>query len=132
MSKAPMTKSWQNIIAHYEAFKTPRRSIRAMEVLVRLISESPLAAGLFAWTSHYDLCIVQQEVTYPYNGPFLRISLLSDGDRVEFRYFDTFIAAEQWHRTVNTSEVTSRLLTFLEQLHWFPASVLEPLMNKKS
>ena len=137
MSDAPMTKSWQEIIARYEAIDTPGRSIRAIAMLARQISESPLAAGLFAWTSMFDMCIVQQQVTYPYRGPFLRVSPANPGrgtfgDQVEFRYEDTPITADQWHRTVEADEVMPRLLKFLDQLHWFPANVLGPLRDKKS
>ena len=121
-----MTVSWQEIIAHYETIKIDWRSIRAIRTLARKVSESPLAPGLFAWTSMFDLCIVQQQVTYPYRGPFLRISPISE-DQVEFRYEDTPDKWKQWHRTVDADEVTSRLLKFLDQLRWFPANVLKQL-----
>lgn len=92
-----MTQPWPQIVARYEDYKGEQRSIRALETLVRQISRSPLAKGLFAWTSMFDLCIVQTPVSYPYNGPLLRISPI-EKDQMEFRYFDTRKEAAQWRR----------------------------------
>jgi len=83
-----MTQPWDRIVARYENFKGEHRSIRALETLAGRIGESPLSKGLFAWTSMFDLCIVQTPVSYPYDGPWLRISPISE-DQVEFRYLDT-------------------------------------------
>ena len=66
----------------------------------------------------YDLCITQTVVYYPYDGPFLRVKPLFDG-QIEFRYIDTPNKSQQWHRTVPASEAISRLESFLSQLHWF-------------
>jgi hypothetical protein len=88
-----------------------------------------LATGLVGWTSINDLCIVQSDVSHPYDGPLLRLSPVSK-NKLEFRYEDTGIKAKQWHRTVDADEALSRLLTFLGQLRWFPAVVLESLGDK--
>jgi hypothetical protein len=89
-----MIRPWQDIIDHYEGFKGEDRSIRALATIARRISETPLSS-LFAWTSMLDLCIVQTEVTYPYDGPLLRLSPTSK-DQIELRYVDTMIEAKQW------------------------------------
>jgi hypothetical protein len=101
-----------------------RPSLCALAALARRIDTSQLAAGLFAWTSLFDLCIVQGPVSYPYNRPFLRLSPVS-GDQIEFRYVDTWNEAKQWSRKVDCAQVGSRLLNFLDQLRWFPKEVLE-------
>ena len=121
-----MTQPWDQVVARYEDFKGEHRSIRALETLTRRIRESSLSKGLFAWTSMFDLCIVQTPVSYPYDGPWLRISPIS-ADQVEFRYLDTFEKAQQWHRTVDADQVWPRLIKFLDQLRWFPADVLDSL-----
>jgi len=123
---AIMTQPWPKIVARYEDYKGEQESIRALARLARQISEGPLAKGLFAWTSMFDLCIVQTPVSYPYDGPLLRISPIS-ADLIEFRYLDTFVKAKQWHRTEDTDQAPARLVKFLEQLRWFPAEVLESL-----
>jgi hypothetical protein len=121
-----MTQPWPQIVARYDDYTGDVRSIRALGRLARQISESPLANGLFAWTSMFDLCIVQTPVSYPYDGPWLRISPIGE-DRIEFRYLDTAEKAKQWHRTVETDQAWPRLIKFLDQLRWFPADVLESL-----
>lgn len=40
----------------------------------RRIDQSALVQGLFAYTSMFDLDILEREVSYPYDGPFLRLS----------------------------------------------------------
>ena len=121
-----MTLPWPQIVARYEEYTGDVRSIRALERLARQISQSPLANGLFAWTSMFDLCIVQTPVSYPYDGPWLRIAPIGE-DRIEFRYLDTFEKTQQWHRTVGVDQAWPRLIKFLDQLRWFPADVLESL-----
>jgi hypothetical protein len=79
----------------YERRAGDGRSMHAMAGLARFISETPLARGLFAWTSTHDLCIVQTEVTYPYGGPKLVVSPIA-ADQIEFRYVDSFDKARQW------------------------------------
>lgn len=123
-----MTQPWPQIVARYEGYKGDQRSIRALEMLARQISQSPLAEGLFAWTSMFDLCIVQTPVSYPYGGPLLQVSPIGE-DQIEFRYLDTLEKATQWHRTVGVDQALPRLIKFLDQLRWFPADVLESLAD---
>ena len=125
-----LTHPWNEIVAHYEAYKGERRSIRELGNLARQINESSLGKGLFAWTSMFDLCITQTEVGYPYDGPFLRLSPVSD-DQIEFRYLDTQDRAQQWHRTVESTEALTRLIKFLDQLRWFPPDVLKTISSEK-
>jgi hypothetical protein len=124
----PMTKSWPEIVAHYDAVRGDSRSIQALATLARRITETALASGLFAWTSMLDLCVVQTEVSYPYNGPLLRISAVSN-EQLEFRYEDTLDKTKQWHRTVDADEAIPRMLRFLDQLRWFPADVLNSVAD---
>ncbi len=125
-----MTKPWPEIIARYDDHKGAERSIRTLGTLARRIGESPLATGLFAWTSMFDLCIVQTEVTHPYDGPFLRLSPNSE-DQIELRYVDTLNKGKQWHRTVDAEHAFARLIKFLDELRWFPSEVIERLRDTK-
>jgi hypothetical protein len=118
-----MNQPWSVVIARYEEYRGDNTSIHAMLPLVQRIANSGLASGLFAWTSMFDLCVTQTEVTYPYSGPYLKISPLQGG-QIEFRYFDTNEEGKQWYRIVGASEAVPRLLKFLDQLHWFPAESL--------
>ena len=59
-------------------------------------------------------------------GPFLRISPASN-DRVEFRYIDTYVKENQWHRFEEADQSWERLIKFLNQLGWFPLAVLDSL-----
>jgi hypothetical protein len=86
--------------------------------LARHIQETELSSGLFGWTSMFDLCITQTEVSYPYYGPYLRVSPQPEG-MVELRYIDTPVEAKQWQRTVPAEAAISTLREFLHQLHWF-------------
>jgi hypothetical protein len=126
-----MTQPWLQIVARYDAFEGEHKSIRALGALAQRISQSPLANGLHAWTSMFDLCIVQIPVSHPFHGPFLRISPITE-DRIEFRYVDTFEKDKQWHRIVDTTQTWSRLIRFLDQLRWFPADVLQTLNDSAS
>ncbi len=121
-----MTQPWPQIVARYEEYTGDVRSIQALGRLARQISESPLANGLFAWTSMFDLCIVQTPVSHPYNGPWLRIASISE-HQIEFRYLDTFERTQQWHRTVDAEHAWPRFITFLDQLRWFPVDALDSL-----
>lgn len=112
-----MIRPWEEIHTFYTTLKQTE-SNRAMVQLVREIESSRYKEGLFAWTSAFDLCIVQTPVTYPYDGPHLKISPIKDG-QLEFRYIDTPIEAKQWRRVVAGADGFARLERFLEQLHWF-------------
>jgi hypothetical protein len=83
----------------------------------------------------HDLCVVQQEVSYPYHGPYLRISPLPEGHalpdgQLEFRYIDTHISDRQWSRIVPSSAAFARLEKFLDQLHWFAKEEAEPTLAR--
>ncbi len=120
-----MTRPWPEVAAFYEGLGLPGRPVGALAALARKISESPLAPGLFAWTSMHDLCIAQAEVTYPYDGPYLRLS--PSADQIELRYVDSSYRAKQWHRTIEADQAFGRLVKFLNELRWFPPEVLDPL-----
>lgn len=119
-----MTKSWEEIYRFYATLEqiyatlTQTESSRAMVQLVREIESSRYKDGLYAWTSAFDLCIVPTPVTYPYHGPYLKISAVQDG-QLEFRYIDTPMEAKQWRRVVAGVEGFARFERFLEHLHWF-------------
>ena len=115
-----ITRPWDQISKHYQECKGRDKdtAVEAISLLVDKIISSRYVNGIDAWTSMLDLCIVQQEVWYPYDGPYLRISPLSDG-QLEFRYIDTYIAERQWSRTVPGLEAFERLEKFFDQLHWF-------------
>jgi hypothetical protein len=119
----PMTRPWPQIVACYAKYTGDWRSIQALESLAQQITKSRLSAGLFAWTSMFDLCFVQTEVSYPYVGPALRISPVSK-DQLEFRYEDTFVRSKQWHQTVDADDLGSRLLEFLDHLRWFSPEII--------
>jgi hypothetical protein len=122
-----LTKAWEEIAATYQDYAGDRQSIQALAGLAKRIKGSPLARGLFAWTSMFDLCIVQTEVSeHPYNGPLLRIAPTSS-DQLEFTYEDTTDKTKRWRRTVDASDAFPRLLKFLDQLRWFPRDVLDSL-----
>lgn len=105
-----MTRARPHIVAHYDDYPGGDRSIRALGAVARQITQGPLATGLYAWTSMFDLCIVQRPVGYPFDGPFLRISPISD-NQIEFRYVDTPQKAKQWHRTVDADQAWPRLIS---------------------
>jgi hypothetical protein len=113
-----MIRPWNEIRANYADFANAGSSFQAMYQLVSEIEASDYKHGLFGWTSVHDLCLVQTPVSYPYNGPYLRISPLADG-LLEFRYIDTEIRDKQWHRVVAGADGFARLERFFEQLHWF-------------
>jgi hypothetical protein len=113
-----MIRPWSEIRQRYADTAGASAALTAMLGLVNEIESSTYANALFAWTSMHDLCIAQTAVTYPYDGPYLRISPRENG-RLEFRYLDTSNADKQWHRTVEGKDAFTRLQSFVEQLHWF-------------
>jgi hypothetical protein len=113
-----MVQPWSEIRCFYADLVTSSSTFSSMLDLVSEIERSKYATGLFAWTSMHDLCIVQTPVSYPYHGPYLRISTNAEGS-LEFRYLDTAIENKQWHRTVEPSQAFARLERFIDQLHWF-------------
>ena len=93
--------------------------------LAQRIANSPLASGLYGWTSMFDLFITQTVVVYPYDGPRLRVAPLSPhGQLVELRYLDTMEEDKQWHRTVEATLAVPQFLKVLDELHWFPSEIL--------
>lgn len=82
-----------------------------MLALIDYISSSGLSAGLYAWTSMFDLCITQVPATYPYDGPFLKVSPLPDTNKVEFRYIDTRVKQQQctelWRQRTRSRALSS-------------------------
>ena len=112
-----MTRPWPEIAAHYEGAPA-EPSIQALGSLARRISYSHLSDGMYAWVSMWDLCIVQTEVSYPYNGPYLCITPTA-GDKLTFRYVDTAESRKQWTREVPSGAAWDQFMAFLRQLHWF-------------
>jgi hypothetical protein len=94
-----MTQPWGSIRARYSQSVAGGLRLSAMVRLTEQIEGCKLRA-LFGWTSMHDLCIVQTPVSYPYDGPYLRISPLFNGT-LEFRYIDTYVRERQWRRVVN-------------------------------
>lgn len=113
----PMTRPWEDIRERYVESIRAGVPLQAMLALVERIEQSPLRS-LLGWTSMHDLCIVQTPVSYPYDGPYLRISPLQNGT-IEFRYIDTYFKDKQWHRVVSEDAAFERLVGFTNQLHWF-------------
>jgi hypothetical protein len=112
-----MIVPWNEISHRYrEVVESGEINARGMLRLVEQIEASPYSQALYGWTSMLDLCIVQVPCTYPYNGPYLRISPRGDGT-MEFRYVDTNIESRQWHRIVKDGEAFQRLERFIDQLH---------------
>lgn len=123
MAVKTMTEPWTKIVERYKDLSGDDLSLKALLALSEHIANGPLARGLFAWVSMFDLCITQTEVTYPYDGPHLRVSPTRDGF-VEFRYVDTWQTDKQWHGEVPGHDAIAQLLKFLEWLRWFPPEVL--------
>jgi hypothetical protein len=113
-----MTRPWLEIEEFYRGLVDRGVNVRGMLRLVEEIEGSRYGRALYAWTSMHVLCIAQQPVSFgPYDGPYLRISPLSDGI-IEFRYVDTYIEPRQWHRRVNEEDAFRRLERLIDQLHW--------------
>jgi hypothetical protein len=118
-----MNLPWSEIIARYERATPHSAAMQGMLTLARYIELSPLASGLSVTTSMFDLCMAQAPTEDVHGGPYLRISPVFEG-QIEFRYIDTYVTADQWHRTVEPDHATPRLLKFLDQLRWFPPEAL--------
>jgi hypothetical protein len=114
-----MTQPWESIRQFYLDRQTEGLpSVGPMVELVTKIVNSPYASGLHAWTSMFDLCIVQVPVSYPYEGPYLKV-VSADGGKLDFRYIDIRDQSKQWHRLVDGADAFHRLESFIDQLHWF-------------
>ena len=117
---ALMTQPWSGIVQRCVRNAGGGERFAPMERLVRQIEASRYAQGLFPWMSHWTLYITQTPVEYPYWGPHLRIELVENETKMEFRYIDTHVKEKQWHRTVDSSDGFNRLERFIQALHWFP------------
>jgi hypothetical protein len=113
-----MIRPWSEIRFSYKRLVEAGYLAGSMVAFVEKIEASRYVNGLYAWISIYDLCVVQIPVKYPYDGPYLRIRPLFDGN-IDFRFIDTTIEERQWHRLVREEDAFSRLESFIEQLHWF-------------
>lgn len=113
-----MVRSWDEIEKTYLEYIKSGVPVHAMLSLVHAIESSPYINGLYAWTSMHNLCMVQQPVSYPYHGPYLRITPLFNG-KAELRYIDTYKEEKQWVREVAEEELFIRLEQIIERLHWF-------------
>jgi hypothetical protein len=118
-----VNEPWPSIVARYAQYRGDSPSIHAVGELASHIARGPLAEALYGWTSMFALCVTQQEVTYPYAGPLLRVSPQLDG-QVEFRYLDSPNHEQQWVRAEPADEVVARLHSFLRQLRWVSESTL--------
>lgn len=116
-----MTRAWPDVQRTYEDFVSDGLKLQAMVRLIAQIQQSHLK-NLFAWTSMHDLCIVQTEVEYPYDGPCLRISPRFDGN-LEFRYCDTPVKELQWYQVVPEDGAFDRLVRFADELLWYPRRI---------
>jgi hypothetical protein len=121
-------KPWSVNISQYEESELQDETVKQMAVLTRFIGDSHLANGLFAWTSMWDLCITQTPVTYPYDGPYLKVSPMFNGF-IEFRFIDTPATGKQWFRRAASNEAIPCFLKFLDQLRWFPTESLQMTSN---
>ena len=92
-------------------------AMAAIEALAASIAEGRLNASLVGWISMHDLCIKQTDTSESNREPYLRLSPLQSG-LVEFRYFDTYVTAQQWNRVVPPEGVAGRMTSFLDQLRW--------------
>jgi hypothetical protein len=118
MMERAMTRPWPEIRRQY-AEEVPRFAwTDGMLAVIDHIGDSGLGVGLHGWTSMFDLCIAQAVVTYPYRGPYLRISPVAGTDRLEFRYVDTPIQAQQWSREASARDALRRFKRFVDQLRW--------------
>lgn len=118
MKPAP---SWSEIREYY--VKLGNAAAHALLPLVTAIEASRYSQGLFGSPGFFALYITQVPVESTSGVPHLRIAANKDGS-LEFRYVDTYVEADQWHRTVSVTDAFSRLERFIEQLHWFmPESV---------
>lgn len=118
-----MNQPWPSIVEQYQGYAGESESIRAVSDLCDHIASGPLSNALFAWTSMFDLHIVQTPVEYPYEGPRLLVSPRLDG-QVEFRYVDTPAVDRQWVRSEKPEMVVARLHEFLRQLRWVTEDLL--------
>lgn len=103
-----------------------QRGASAVGDVAEYIAATWLHRCLFAYTSHYALCI-RQTTHQLQTVPVLRIEPLRASDQVEFRFLDTKKEAKQWSRIEPPERVIARFKRTLEQLHWVAKRDMEPL-----
>jgi hypothetical protein len=113
-----MVRPWSDIQETYESFTRANPKLQSMASLVAQVGKSHLSR-LHAWTSMNDLYIVQQAVSYPYDGPRLLVSPRFDGN-IELRYIDTLVEKKQWRRLLREDLAFARLERIADELRWFP------------
>ena len=80
LAEAPvMTRPWVEIERFYRGLVDGGLNVGGMLRLVEQIEGSQFARSLHAWASMHELFVVQVPCTYPYDGPYLRITPLFDG-----------------------------------------------------
>jgi hypothetical protein len=116
-----MTYSWSQLAAHYRGFGDP--SIKAIADLCEYIDSRRIRSGIHGWQSMCDLGIAQIPVWH-WDAPHLWITPVSRGE-VEFRYVDSFVKQQQWHRRDPADAIIHRFKNTMRQLNWFtdPASL---------
>ncbi|GLX69655.1 hypothetical protein [Paenibacillus glycanilyticus] len=113
-----MIKSWDDICSDYERLNSSDNKFLSIYNLVVSIRDSKYSNHIYGWTSVIDLYIVQSKVNYPYNGPKLLVRQL-EGNKLEFRYIDTYKPESQWKRVLDGSKGYAKLEEFFFNLHWF-------------
>lgn len=115
----PLTRPWSVLAADYRTREKGLPTVQALADLCEYIEARPIRSGVHAWTSMWDLCIVQKPVTYPHHGPYLRILPLETVGVVEFRLIDTYRRDRQWSRCEPPEQVIDRFKHTMRQLNWF-------------
>lgn len=110
-----MIKSWSKLSEHYRSRN--EKSLLALGELCEKIYKNQFKVILYGWSSMWNLCIVQNRATYPYDGPYLNISPISENE-LEFRYVDTNLKDKQWVRVYPADEYESAFKDFIEKLNW--------------
>ena len=112
-----MHRSWTEIRQHFASIALDAPVLDGLRSLVDHVSESPLAAELYPWTSMFDLYISHTPPSPTLHFPHSRISAQQSG-QLEFRYVDSPVPAKQWSRTVAPEDAIGRFASFISQLHW--------------
>ena len=110
-----MIKPWNKLSNHY--LDSNKKSFLALADLCQKIFNNEFPVVVYGWNSMWDLCISQNEVTYPYDGPYLNISPIS-ANELEFRYVDTQVKTKQRVRVYSAEEYENAFRKFIEELHW--------------
>jgi hypothetical protein len=122
--------AWEDVTSFLGNAASRIERLTALSNLASEIARSRYAPGLHPWTSMHDLCLSQVASPTRHQFPHLRISALS-GDALEFRYIDTAIRSNQWHRQATPAEAFSRLESFFSQLNWFGSHLASRTPNQR-